>query len=303
MVLAVNHLTKKFNQQTVVNDVSFTLLPRNCTALLGPNGAGKTTILRMLAGLIPLDEGEITFRTQNNQDPRQLIGYLPQYPTFYPWMTGKEFLVYCARLSRMNKRDATLRAGQLLDQVGLKQVNNKTIGAYSGGMKQRLGFAQALIHRPELLILDEPVSALDPIGRREIFNLMNELKQEMAILFSTHILNDADELSDSLIVLKDGVVVEKGTMEELQKKYATAKMELSFAASSDQINEITAHLKQITTVISVEMMKNNLHLFVTDITAARQEIMELIANQKWAVTQFQIGRVSLEEMFMKVVEK
>src|SRR5699024_9202307 len=138
-----------------------------------------------------------------NEDIRPYIGYLPQYPTFYGWMSGYEFLIYIGKLANMNKDDVNERAEELLALVGLSEAKNKKIRTYSGGMKQRLGIAQAIIHRPQILMLDEPVSSLDPIGRREVLELMEQLKQEMTIIFSTHILSDADEISDELLLLHE----------------------------------------------------------------------------------------------------
>src|SRR5690625_6994561 len=125
------------------------------------------------------------------------------------WMNGKEYLIYCAKLTYIKKNKAIKKAENLLQKVGIADAKNKRISTYSGGMKQRLGIAQAIIHEPKLLMLDEPVSALDPIGRREVLTLMEELKQDMTILFSTHILSDADEISDELLLLHEGKIVER----------------------------------------------------------------------------------------------
>src|SRR5699024_3446119 len=194
-------------------------------------------------------------------DIREKIGYLPQHPTFYNWMTGQQFLIYCAKLYRFSKTTAKQRADELLNKVGLMDAKNKRIGTYSGGMKQRLGIAQAILHTPNLLILDEPVSALDPIGRREILTLMEDLKKEMTILFSTHILNDADEISDELLLLHEGRMVESGDMESLRKKYETAIIELQFHTNTDIYAET---LRTFQTVNDLSIVRNIIHLSVTD---------------------------------------
>src|SRR5690625_1115198 len=212
MELSVKNLTKKFNSQLAVDNVSFDLNAGQCTALLGPNGAGKTTTLRMIAGLLSPTDGSIQFEGyENGRDIREKIGYLPQNPVFYAWMTGKEFLVYVGRLAHLSKLEAIQRAEKLLEQVGISHVKNKRIGQYSGGMRQRLGIAQALIHKPALLMLDEPVSSLDPIGRREVLTLLEKLKEETTILFSTHILNDAEEIKIGRASCRERV--EQSTME------------------------------------------------------------------------------------------
>lgn len=296
-MLTVNNVSKKFNNHYVVDDVSFTLEEGACTALIGPNGAGKTTTLRMLTGLIKPSTGTITY-TNTGRDFRHIIGYLPQYPKFEQWMTGSEFLTYCSKLYGFSHAESKERTAKLLDLVGLADADQKKISAYSGGMKQRLGIAQSLIHDPEILFLDEPVSALDPIGRRDVLTLMEQLKESMTILFSTHILNDADEISDSLIVLKDGKVVENGTMEHLQTKYTTSKIVVQFAKGQLETPDI---FEQLSTVTSSEQIGNYIHLYVTDIQLAQKELLHFILTNDLHLNEFRIGRVSMEEMFVKAV--
>lgn len=296
-MLTVKKLSKKFNKHSVVNGVNFTLKKGACTALIGPNGAGKTTTLRMLTGLIKPTEGTITYANQGS-DFRRIIGYLPQYPKFEEWMKGEEFLAYCSKLYGFSQTETKQRTNELLEQVGLADAHKKRISTYSGGMKQRLGIAQALIHRPDILFLDEPVSSLDPIGRRDVLTLMEELKKTMTILFSTHILNDADEISDSVIVLKDGKVVEDGTMEDLQAKYTTSKIVVQLAKG--EANKTDA-FEQLTTVTSAEKIGNYVHLYVTDVQLAQRELLQFVLENNVHLNEFRIGRVSMEEMFVKAV--
>lgn len=298
-MLTVKHLCKQYNDSHVVNDISFTLEKGLCTALLGPNGAGKTTTLRMLTGLIKPSSGTISYDSEK-EDFRQLIGYLPQYPQYYDWMTAEEFLTYCSKLHGLSNKESIDRTRQLLQQVDLLDDKDKRISSYSGGMKQRLGLAQALIHEPKILFLDEPVASLDPIGRRDVLTLMERLKENMTILFSTHILNDADEISDSIILLKEGKIIEQGTIEALQKKYATGKIEIQLDSYPETIKE---QLKQLQSVTSLIVQKNTFQLFVSDTTMAQDEILQFIVKEKLPLQKFQIGRLTLEEMFMKAVEK
>ncbi|MDY0407539.1 ATP-binding cassette domain-containing protein [Virgibacillus soli] len=300
-LLNVTGLLKRYEKHDVVKNLDFTLSEGKCIALLGPNGAGKTTTLKMLAGLLKPTAGTIMFAGKNKKsDIREYIGYLPQYPAFYGWMTGKEFLVFSARLTNIPKSEANNRADAILDKVGLTDAKNKRIGKYSGGMKQRLGIAQAIIHKPKLLMLDEPVSSLDPIGRREVLTLMEELKEEMTILFSTHILSDAEEMCDELILLHHGEIVEAGTFQELRKKYQTTKIELQLASSDIDYAE---KLQQLPTVVKVQFTKGKWNIMVSHTLQARDEIMQLVAREGWPLTDFSISSTSLEELFMKVVNK
>ena len=191
-ILETTNLTKIYGSEQAVNKVSFSLSEGTSTALIGPNGSGKTTTLSMLAGLLQPTDGMISFNGEKNADIRKHIGFLPQYPQFFSWMTALEFTEMAARLSGMDSRHTKIEAQKTLEFVGLGEALRKKTGAFSGGMKQRLGLAQAIVHKPKILLLDEPVSALDPVGRREIMNLLKSLQQNMTILYSTHILNDAE---------------------------------------------------------------------------------------------------------------
>ncbi|QST00523.1 ABC transporter ATP-binding protein [Pontibacillus sp. ALD_SL1] len=299
--IRVQHLKKQFGGTAVIEDVSFELEKGMCVSLLGPNGAGKTTTLRMLSGLMKPTSGLITFEGKSNkEDIRSWIGYLPQYPVFHNWMSGREFLIYVARLARLSKKEAASRADQLLQKVGLHEAKNRRIGKYSGGMKQRLGIAQAMIHRPKLIMLDEPVSSLDPNGRREVLNLIEELKKETTILFSTHILSDAEEVSDRLLLLHNGILHHSGTIEELQANQAVNRIIIEFESHSEQYIE---QLHSLPEVLQVERHGDALYVEVNEIKDARSAILQQAVEHYWPLTSFEIGRLSLEELFMKVVNK
>lgn len=183
-VLEVAKLSKQYKNKLAVQNISFSLQEGKCTALLGPNGAGKTTVLNMITGLIDPSAGKISSPfLKSNTDLRSMIGFLPQFPAFYEWMSGEEYLIFAGELCHLSKSEAMKRADELLQIVGLEEGKKRKISQYSGGMKQRLGIAQALIHKPKLILLDEPVSALDPFGRREVLELMKGLKNETTILF------------------------------------------------------------------------------------------------------------------------
>lgn len=298
MLLTAEALTKKYRENTAANNLSFSLDDHKCIALIGPNGAGKTTTLRMLAGLMKPTAGKITFM-DGKKDFRSLIGYLPQHPVFHEWMTGEEYLIYVTKLSMVNKNTALKQAHILLKETDIFEAKDKRIATYSGGMKQRLGIAQALIHQPKLLILDEPVSALDPVGRREILTLIEKLKKQMAILFSTHILADADEVCDDLLLLNRGELVESGSMSVLRKKYESSKIEVTFTEDSADIHDTLLALKSVTDIAKVSQ---TYHLTVTDLNMARKEIFQIALDQDWSLNTFHINRASLEDMFMKAVQ-
>src|SRR5690606_24533499 len=170
--------------------------------------------------------GTIEFAGNNQKDHRARIGFLPQHPSFFNWMTAREFLQFAGELSHVPKKLLDHRMEEILAFVRLGDVKNKKIGGFSGGMKQRLGLAQALLHEPELLILDEPVSALDPSGRRDVLQLIEQLKNNMTILFSTHILHDAEQVCEDILMLKKGRLIWSGTLEDLKQDYDSLEIKL-----------------------------------------------------------------------------
>lgn len=299
-LLTVSDVSKVYDKKPAIKNISFSFESGKCVALIGPNGAGKTTILRILAGLLKPSSGSILFKgLQTNDDIRKVIGYLPQYPQFPGWMTGKEFLVFSGELAFLSKDDATQRAETLMEKMGISEAKNKSIKTYSGGMKQRLGIAQAIIHKPKLLMLDEPVSSLDPIGRREVLTLMEELKESMTILFSTHILSDADEVSDELLLLNEGKLIESGSILELRSKYQTTVIELQF---QNDLQSYQEKVDALPSILNTTVNRNTLHVTVTDSIQARKEILSEASANNWNLTGFSINRASLEDMFMRVIQ-
>ena len=216
MELAIDRLTKQYKNKIAVDRLSFSLT-KGVTGLLGANGAGKTTLIRMLCGILVPTSGEITYNgiSVSDEHYRNVLGYLPQEFGYYPEFTGKDFLMYFAALKGFTKKAAEVRVNELLELVGLSQVQKKKIKTYSGGMKQRLGIAQALINRPEVLILDEPTAGLDPKERVRFRNLIDEIGKESIVLLSTHIVSDIEYIANNIMLMKDGELFYAGTAEDL----------------------------------------------------------------------------------------
>ncbi|BBH24680.1 putative ABC transporter ATP-binding protein YxlF [Paenibacillus baekrokdamisoli] len=306
-LLAVEGLSKSFGAKKAVDHISFTIGEGRCVALLGPNGAGKTTTIRMLTGLLAPTTGTISFPgLADGIDRRQIIGYLPQVPAFYGWMTGREFLLYSAKLCGLSGKEADLLCDSMLQRVGIADAAKRRIGGYSGGMKQRLGLAQALIHRPKLLILDEPVSALDPIGRREVMELLSELKQETTVLFSTHVLHDAEELCDDVLIMRSGHIAISGSMNSLRNQHRQSVLFIETEGDPKSKEWLARWLKQPPKFIqsSVLLMNGNgAKLLVNDIDSARRDILAQVLSAEVQVTRLEFGYSTLEDLFMRVVSE
>lgn len=234
MELCMKHITKQFKDITAVNDISLQITP-GVWGLLGANGAGKTTLMRIIAGIMNPSSGQILYDgipiSELKENYRDIFGYLPQEFGFYPEFTVKDYLEYVSVLKGLTDRDSKRRIHELLEQLTLSHVRNKKIAKLSGGMKRRVGIAQALLNEPEILILDEPTSGLDPGERVRFRNLLSEFTHDRIVLISTHIVSDVEYIATQNAVMKEGKLLAKGTTEELVQlvngKVWTARIPMS----------------------------------------------------------------------------
>jgi ABC-2 type transport system ATP-binding protein len=214
-VILLNNVIKRYGKKAAVDGLSLKVPDGAAFGFLGQNGAGKTTTMKMIVGLASPDSGEIFIGDKPATDSslRADLGYMPEAPYFYERLTGAEFLRFCAELFEKNLTGE--ESDSLLAQVGLLSAKDKAIAAYSKGMKQRLGFAQALVNDPEYILLDEPLDGLDPIGRKEIKNIIRDLRSRgKTIFFNSHILYDTEELCDEIGILHEGKLIYSGPVKE-----------------------------------------------------------------------------------------
>lgn len=216
MELVLDRVSKQYQNKIAVDRVSLTLKP-GVIGLLGENGAGKTTLMRMICGILRPDSGTITFDGMDVSEElyRDALGYLPQDFGYYPNFTGKDFLMYMSALKGLDKKTAKRKSEELLRIVNLEGAANKKMKAYSGGMKQRLGIAQAVLNDPKILILDEPTAGLDPKERVRFRNLIAQLGKDAIVILSTHIVSDVEQIADRILLMKKGQFVFDGTMDEI----------------------------------------------------------------------------------------
>lgn len=218
MELNIEHISKSYKDKQAVDDVSLRITP-GVWGLLGANGAGKTTLMRIVAGIMKPDAGQVCYNGVSidvlKEAYRDIFGYLPQEFGFYPEFTVTDYLEYVAALKGLSKKDTKNKLEELLDKMTLYEVRNKKIVKLSGGMKRRVGIAQALLNEPEVLILDEPTSGLDPGERVRFRNLLSEFAHERIVLISTHIVSDVEYIAMKNAVMKDGRLLSVGTTKEL----------------------------------------------------------------------------------------
>lgn len=217
MELCIDRLTKQYENKIAVDRVSLQLT-NGVYGLLGANGAGKTTFMRMLCGILKPTSGTVTFDGMDvsSEEYRAELGYLPQDFGYYPDFNGMDFLLYMASLKGLTKTEAKRKSKKLLELVSLSDVAKKKIATYSGGMKQRLGIAQALLNDPKIIILDEPTAGLDPKERVRFRNLIKELGTESIVLLSTHIVSDIEHIADTVLMMKAGQIIYNGSADEIE---------------------------------------------------------------------------------------
>lgn len=233
-VLAVRDLVKTFRigffrkKVEAVRGVSFEVRPHEIFGLLGPNGAGKTTTIKSILRLIFPTSGSIElFGKPVQRGSMERVGYMPENPYVYQYLRPTEFLDLCGRLVGMNRSERRERADEMITRVGLDHARDRPIGKFSKGMMQRVGLAQALMHDPEVLILDEPMSGLDPLGRKEIRDLLLEQKRAgKTLIFTSHILSDVEVLCDRVVILQQGKVAAEGKLSELLRDAHSVEVEL-----------------------------------------------------------------------------
>ncbi len=208
MELTVRDLSRHYKDKKAVDGVSLSLT-EGINGLLGANGAGKTTLMRMLCGVLKPTAGSISLDgvDVSSEDYRAVLGYLPQDFGYYPDFTGLDFLLYLAALKGLSRPHAKRKAAELLELVGLAEVGKKKIKTYSGGMRQRLGIAQALLNDPRLLIVDEPTAGLDPKERVRFRSLLADLGQDAIVLLSTHIVSDVEHIADHMLMMSEGQII------------------------------------------------------------------------------------------------
>ena len=304
--IRIEALRKDFGTVHAVDGLNLTVEPGKIFGFLGPNGAGKTTTIRMLTGLAQPSSGKGWVADVDIADSRKVaarIGYLPEDPAFYNWMNPVEFLDHVGRLFGYSAAQRKTRTAALLEQVGLTQVRKRRIGGFSRGMKQRMGLAQALVNQPEVLFLDEPASALDPAGRKEVLEMIAGLRGQCTVFMSTHILADVERVCDTIGIISHGKLVVEAPQAELLSRYTVPAFELECEIGGEE--PFTAWLETLKAQawFSSLLMKNGnaARVVVKDIAAARQALLAGVVPAGVALRRYEIVTPSLEDIFLKLV--
>lgn len=301
--ISIKGLVKKYGwffsrrKLVAVNDLDISVAEKQIFGFLGPNGAGKTTTIKILLGLVIADKGtaEIFGCSSQDKEVKSRVGFLPDNPAFYNHLTGREFVAFCGKLLRLNRMDRYRRADELLEKMGLTAAVDQKVEGYSRGMLQRLGIAQALINNPDLIILDEPVSGLDPLGRREVKQILIDLREEgKTVFFSSHILADVQEMCDEVCIMNHGKLLVKGGMDAILE----AKGLRVFGA--DLSPDVLEKAESITTNIIKE---GNQWGFDLEDMDKKDTIAKFITDNGGTVKDVITKRESLEESFLRRIEE
>jgi len=297
----IRDLGKRFRETVALDAVTLDVPAGSVFGFLGPNGAGKTTTIRILTGLAQATHGSarVLGRDVGSIDDgvRSRIGFLPDVPGFYEWMTGREFLRFAGRLFGLAGAELSERVEALLEMAGLASVTTR-IGGYSRGMKQRLGVAQALINAPDLLFLDEPTSALDPIGRREVLEMIASLRGRTTVFFSTHILADVERVCDTVAILDRGRVVASASVTELKQRAGVDRVAVTVDRDADAL---ARQLEGAPWLAEADVAGATVRLTVRDRDMAAREIPRVVASLGLGLHRLEAVEVSLEEVFVSLV--
>jgi ABC-2 type transport system ATP-binding protein len=296
-------LEKVYGSFQAVRGLDLTVEEGSVYGFLGPNGAGKTTTIRMLMGLARPTRGhgwicglEVT---QERDEITRLVGYLPEDPLFYGYMDPLEFLSYCGRLFELSPGEIKQRSTELLDLVGLNSAARRRIAGFSRGMRQRLGLAQALINRPKVLLLDEPASALDPGGRREVLELIKGMAGKCTVLMSTHILSDVERVCDQVGIIAQGRLVAHGRTHELLERYAVPAFEIAVDVEySDRLQTWGEVLRTQPWVSEVTLSSSSARVVVNDFGTAKNLLLPEALQAGLVLTRYEVSRPSLEDVFL-----
>ena len=298
------NLSRNYGEVQALKNLNLAIPFGSIFGFLGRNGAGKTTTMRILAGLVHPTSGTAWVDgidvTRSDKAACQHFGYLPQDPKFYRWMTPTEYLDYVARLFNMPDQERKARIAEMLQLVDLQSAARRRIGGFSGGMVQRLGVAQALIHNPPVLFLDEPTSALDPAGRYEVLELIASLRGKVTVFFSTHILNDVERICDSVAIIHQGELLLESDRQTLLDQYAINTAEIEADQPFSEAGPFLEALKMQPWVESTDLAQNVLRIRVTDLTQGKQALLPLLANSGLHINRMEWVRPSLEEIFLKI---
>jgi ABC-2 type transport system ATP-binding protein len=300
MSIEVNKLSKKYGPQLAVKDISFKVKKGEIVGFLGPNGAGKSTTMKIMAGYIESSGGEVYIMGQkvdiDNLETRKHIGYLPENNPLYTEMYVREYLEFVGKIYKIKNLYA--RVEEVIAAVGLDVEKHKKISMLSKGYKQRVGLAQAIIHDPDVLILDEPTTGLDPNQIKEIRTLIRELGKEKTVILSTHIMQEVEAICNRIIIINKGELVANKSAQELKE---TDVKETVYVEFEEQISK--TQLAKIASDVKIMKVENGWLIESQEERDLRKAIAKHAQQNNWLILTLEVKNKSLEEVFQELTEK
>jgi ABC-2 type transport system ATP-binding protein len=302
------NLVKDFGTFRALDELSLEVQPGTVFGFLGPNGAGKTTTIRILTGLAHATRGKAWVAGEEvipgAGTTARRIGHLPEEPAFYGWLSSLEYLDHVSRIFDLPADERTRRVKDMLGLVGLFESRNRRIAGFSRGMRQRLGLAQALINDPQVVFLDEPVSALDPAGRKEVLELIENMQGKCTVFMSTHILADVERVCNTVGILNRGKMVTVGASHELLERYAVPAIELEVEASlNEKLSSWAANLAEFEWIKSTKQENTTLRVIVSDLDTAKKQLLSAALQAGLVLERYEVVHPSLEDVFLQLVNR
>ena len=308
-MLEIKNLTKRYGQHTVVDDLSFRCEPGEVLGFLGPNGAGKSTTMKMVTGFVPPSAGRVSVCgldiDQASLEARRCIGYLPEGAPCYPEMTPSSFLEFIADIRGLTPAERKTRLDSVIEALHLGPVLDQSIDTLSKGFKRRVGLAQAILHDPKVLILDEPTDGLDPNQKHEVRELIRSMATNKLIVLSTHILEEVEAVCTRAIIIANGSILADDTPEQLARRSRSHNAVRLCVGANESFDQVQAALVQLVSVDSVEVDRGSRTITALARTEARdgetwQEVFDLISRQNWDITGLQLEVGQLDQVFREI---
>ena len=308
-MLEIENLTKRYGQHTVVDNLSFRCAPGEVLGFLGPNGAGKSTTMKMVTGFVPPSAGRVSVCgldiDQASVEARRCIGYLPEGAPCYPEMTPSSFLEFIADIRGLTRAERKIRLDSVIEALHLGPVLNQSIDTLSKGFKRRVGLAQAILHDPKVLILDEPTDGLDPNQKHEVRELIRSMAANKLIVLSTHILEEVEAVCTRAIIIANGSILADDTPEQLARRSRFHNAVRLRVGANESFDQVQAALVQLISIDSVEVDRGSRTITALARTETRdgetwQQIFDLISRQNWDITSLQLEAGQLDQVFREI---
>lgn len=308
-MVEIKNLTKHYGKNIAVRNISFEIRDNEILGFLGPNGAGKSTTMNIIAGYLPSTEGTVTVNgfdiTEQASEAKKSIGYLPEIPPVYPDMRVEEYMKFVAGLKGVRRGEVSAQVESAMERLHISDMRRRLIRNLSKGYKQRVGFAQALLGNPKLLILDEPTVGLDPAQVSEVRKLILDLKKDHSIIFSSHILAEVSAVCERVVIINKGEIKAIDTIENLERSMtANTVLDLTVDGDTTKTIRILKDVRGVTKVSEPEAIGENRYHYQVELESepVRNEIMSALVANQLGIVEMSMAKLSLEQVFLKVTE-